>query len=142
MTPLDRAVVWRKLDVITRAVALLAPVMSLSVDAYRADVMRMKAVERLLQEAIEAAADVCAHLLRAAGRPRPATVHDTFAGAGAAGVIPGELAAALAPAAGLRNRLVHEYDELDDARVLASVGAAVRLLPQFAAAVARYLGED
>jgi uncharacterized protein YutE (UPF0331/DUF86 family) len=142
VTPLDRAVVWRKLDVITRDVALLAPAASLSLDAYRADVMRMKAIERLLQEAIEAASDVCAYLLRAGGLPRPATVHDTFVAAGRARLLPPEVAAALAPAAGLRNRLVHEYDDLDDAQVLASVGAAVRLLPQFAAAVARSLGED
>mgnify|MGYP002781190568 FL=1 len=58
---------------------------------------------------------------------------------GAAGFIPMPLADALAPAMGQRDRLVHEYDDLDDAKVHASIPDALRLLPQFAAAVAHYL---
>jgi len=83
--------------------------------------------------------DTCAHLLRAAGLGRSGEAHDTILAAGTAGFIPSHLAHALAPAAGLRNRLVHEYDKLDDAQVHAAIGEAVRLLPQFAAAVEAYL---
>ena len=56
------------------------------------------------------------------------------------GVLPPELAAALAPAAGLRNRLVHEYDDLDDAVVLAAVAEAGRLFPRYVAAVEAVVG--
>lgn len=61
--------------------------------------------------------------------------------AGTAGIVPASLAQALAPATGLRNRLVHECDDLDDAKVHASIAKAVRLLPQFTAAVGRYLDD-
>jgi uncharacterized protein YutE (UPF0331/DUF86 family) len=51
------------------------------------------------------------------------------------GALDAKLAKELAPAAGLRNRLVHEYDDLDDARVLAAIDDAHRLLPRFMASV-------
>lgn len=38
--------------------------------------------------------------------------------------IPMDLAERLAPSAGLRNRLVHEYDRLDHSMVLAAVAMA------------------
>ena len=49
------------------------------------------------------------------------------------------LANALAPAAGLRNRLVHEYDVIDDAIVLAAVHLARRDFAAYVAAVEAYL---
>lgn len=59
--------------------------------------------------------------------------------AGRRGVIPDSLAHSLAPAAGLRSRLVHEYDSIDDAIVLAAVGDACRRFAEYVAAVERYL---
>jgi uncharacterized protein YutE (UPF0331/DUF86 family) len=48
----------------------------------------------------------------------------------------------LAPAAGLRNRIVQEYDDLDDGIVLAAVSEARREFPTFIAAVERYLSKQ
>ena len=55
------------------------------------------------------------------------------------GAIDAALAADLAPAAGLRNRLVHEYDEIDDAIVHRSIPKAIDLLPRFVAQIDSYL---
>lgn len=45
----------------------------------------------------------------------------------------------LAPAAGLRNRIVHEYEELDHVRVLAAAREAQDRLRPYVAAVEAYL---
>jgi uncharacterized protein YutE (UPF0331/DUF86 family) len=42
----------------------------------------------------------------------------------------------------LRHRLVHEYDEIDDAIVLAAVRSARSLYPAYLEAVERYLRAD
>jgi uncharacterized protein YutE (UPF0331/DUF86 family) len=55
------------------------------------------------------------------------------------GVLSCELADALAPSAGLGNRLVHEYDAIVDAIVLDAVRKAQSLFPQYVAAIERYL---
>jgi uncharacterized protein YutE (UPF0331/DUF86 family) len=54
-------------------------------------------------------------------------------------VIPEASARALAPAAGLGNRLVREYDAIDDAIVLAAVRPACRQFGEYVASVEAYL---
>jgi uncharacterized protein YutE (UPF0331/DUF86 family) len=139
MSPLDADVIRRKLAVIVRNLRDLATVEQLSLDDYRADRFRLKGSERLLQELIEAAVDANLHLLRSAGEPTPPDYFLTFIALGRLGVISRELAERLAPAAGLRNRLVHEYDEIDDRIVLKAVGEARRDFAAYAAAVEEYL---
>lgn len=141
MTELDRALVRRKLATIVRNLGDLATVEGLTLEEYRRDRLRQKAVERLLQEAIEAAVDVNLHVVRAWGQATPSDYYESFLAAGRAGVIPEDLARQLAPSAGLRNRLVHEYDAIDDAIVLAAVRDARRQLAAFVAAIERQLGE-
>lgn len=135
MTELDRALVRRKLATITRNLEDLAEVEDLDLGAFTEDRFRQKGTERLLQELIEAAVDVNLHLLRVRGRPTPPDYFTTFVRLGEAGVIPGELARALAPSTGLRNRLVHEYDAIDDAVVLDAVGEARDLFGQYVEAI-------
>lgn len=139
MTELDAELVRRKLAAISRNLADLAAVESLSLAEYRSDRFRQKGTERLLQELIEAAVDANLHLTRAFNRPAPADYYQSFIELGKAGVVSAGLAERLAPAAGLRNRLVHEYDAIDDAMVLRAVGHARRDFGDYLAAVARHL---
>jgi uncharacterized protein YutE (UPF0331/DUF86 family) len=141
VTELDRALVRRKLATIVRNLADLAAVEGLAVDEYRSDRFRQKGTERLLQETIEAAVDVNLHLLRAAGAAAPPDYYESFVAAGRAGLIPEDLARQLAPSAGLRNRLVHEYDVIDDAIVLAAVRAARQQYAAFVTAVEQYVSK-
>ena len=48
-------------------------------------------------------------------------------------ILPEALARALAPSAGLRDRLVHEYDAIDDAKVFAAIPTALDLYRQYSA---------
>lgn len=144
MSPVDREIVRRKLERIADSLRLLEPMKGLSLEAYRGDVYRRKATERLLQEIVEAAVDVNLHLLAAGGGPIPDDLYSSFVALGEAGFLDASLAARLAPSAGLRNRLVHEYDRLDDALILASVREALEMYPASAylASVERALGVD
>lgn len=139
MTELDAALVRRKLATIVRNLEDLAAVEGLSLADYRRDRFRKKGVERMLQEAIDAATDVNLHLLRVSGAPTPADYYESFLALGRADVIPDALAERLAPAAGLRNRLVHEYDELDDEKILDAVTTARSDLGEYIAAVEGHL---
>lgn len=142
MTNVDAALVRRKLATIARDLTDLAGLEGLTADAYRADRMRRKATERLVQEVVEAAVDTNVHLLRAAGRATPGDYFSSFMAAGEARILPDALARELAPSAGLRNRLVHEYDEIDDALVLAAAIKARRLYRDYVAAIEQYLREQ
>jgi len=69
---------------------------------------------KLLQEVIEAAVDLNLHLLRVLGRGSATDYYTTFIALGEARVLPSDLAERLAPSAGVRNRLIHEYDDIYD----------------------------
>ncbi|HYL20955.1 MAG TPA: DUF86 domain-containing protein [Gemmatimonadales bacterium] len=139
MTELDAGLVRRKLAVIAQNLADLAAVERLSVSAYRADRFRQKGTERLLQEIVEAAVDVNLHLLRSRDVPAPSDYYASFVGLGRHDLIPVPLADRLAPSAGLRKRLVHEYDTIDDALVLRAAGDARRDFAAYLAAVERHV---
>ena len=125
MTELDRALAQRKLATIARDLADLRHVAGLSLTEFLSDRFRQKGTERLLQEVVEAAVDLNQHLLLDATGAAAPNYYDSFVLLGEHGIIPRDLAAFLAPSAGLRNRLVHEYDKVDDALVLAAVGVAI-----------------
>ena len=135
MSPIDAAVVRRKLGHIMSSLELLGPIREISLQEYRRRVWERKGVERVLQEAIEAALDINAHLIAELGQDVPDDYFGGFVKLGQLGVLPEELARALAPSAGLRNRLVHEYDALDDAKVLAAVGTILDLYPRYIQAI-------
>lgn len=139
MTEIELGLVRRKLSVLTRDLADLESVAGLDLDEYRRDRLRQKGIERLLQEAVESAVDVNLHLLRAAGAATPPDYHESFIAMGRQGIISPALAAALAPAAGLRNRLVHEYDDIDDALVLRAVATAHAQFGAYVQEIERYL---
>jgi uncharacterized protein YutE (UPF0331/DUF86 family) len=139
MSPLDRDLVRRKLAVIARDLEDLGAIEGLPLAVYDGDRIRQKATERLLQELVDAAVDINLHLIRVGGEDSPADHFTSFARVARLGVIPEELASTLAPASGLRNRIVHEYDRLDNSIVLRAVGFARSRFPEYLESVDRYL---
>lgn len=139
MTEIDAALVRRKLARIRGNLDRLAEVESLSLETYRASALTPKATERLLQETVDAAVDVNLHVLRAGTGESAPDYFESFVRLGRVGVIPDSLARELAPSTGLRNRIVHEYDDLDDAIILAAVARARRSFSQYVEAIERRL---
>jgi uncharacterized protein YutE (UPF0331/DUF86 family) len=83
--------------------------------------------------------DLANHLIASAGWPAARDQRDAFARLAEHGVLDPSLAERLQALAGLRNRLVHLYDDIDDARVQQALGAGLSDLDGFARSVARRL---
>ena len=139
MSPVDAAVIRRKLGHIVAALEALRPLAGLTREEYVARLYERKAAERFLQEAIEAALDINAHLLAETGGLVPDDYYSGFIALGDLGILSPELARRLAPSAGLRNRLVHEYDTLDNDRVLAAIGTLLAQYPRYIQAIEAHL---
>ncbi|HEV8141826.1 MAG TPA: DUF86 domain-containing protein [Methylomirabilota bacterium] len=139
MSPIDAAIIRRKLGRLIAAFEGLGPLARLSLDDYRSRLYERKAAERLLQEAIEAALDINAHVIAELSGDVPEDSHQGFTRMAALGILSADLAHALAPSAGLRNRLVHEYDALDDEKVRDSIGVLLGLYPRYVQAIEAHL---
>lgn len=143
MSPLEEAIVRRKLAVIVENLRALEPITHLSREAYIGDIYKRKATERLLQELIEAAIDINTHMIVASGREVPDDYYESFLKVGELKIISMNLSEKLAPSAGLRNRLVHEYDRLEHSMVLAAVKFAEELYVEYVRQIEKYLsGQD
>lgn len=83
-------------------------------------------IERILELLVITASDIIFHLISAKGEPIPTSYRAAFLRAGEMGVMSGELSRSLALGAGLRNILVHEYEEIDYRLVHNSIPLAIR----------------
>lgn len=131
MSPVDSSVIERKLRLMEERLEALAPIAKLSLEEYRSDLIRRKGAEKLTQELINAAIDTNFHVLVQSGQKAPERAHDSFVALATIGVLDLALAKTLAQFAGLRNRLVHEYEAIDDVKVLAALEEAGRVFPPY-----------
>jgi uncharacterized protein YutE (UPF0331/DUF86 family) len=134
----DEERVARLLQRVTRDAAYLTARRGLPAADLLADETALAAVKYRFITAIEGAARVAHHITVSEGWAAPETNAAAFRELGERGVVSADLAAALARAAGLRNLLVHQYADVDDTTVVASLHR-VTDLDDFVAQVARWL---
>lgn len=136
--------VRRKLQLITDDLGHLDRYRAVSHDDLVADFVVLATVERLLERIVMRAIDVNRHLLveQATGteeRTTRLTYRDSFLMLADLGVYPAGFAEEIAPSAGLRNILVHDYNDADRHVVHAAVGLCLGQYPRYVEYVLAYL---
>lgn len=140
MTPqsLDRSVLTRRLRLLDETLAQLRELRDVDVNTLEQEPLTRAALERLVQVTVDLAIDINAHVVVGLGAPAPETARASFAAAAKAGVIDTKLADELAPAAGLRNLLVHRYADIDLGLLVTGMRQLLERCPEYVAAVARF----
>src|SRR4030043_1698322 len=139
MSPIEKGIIRRKLAVIIENLNALEPTKHMTEKEYSEDIYKRKATERLLQELIEAAIDINTHIIVETGNTAPDDYYESFIKAGELKIISLHLAENLAPSAGLRNRLVHEYDLLEHSMILDAVRNAEELYAKYVQEIEHYV---
>jgi uncharacterized protein YutE (UPF0331/DUF86 family) len=93
--------------------ARLEPLKSKSRGEFDADPYLRDIAERNLEVAAQCVLDISHRLISLAGGAKPRDYYEAILRLGETGVLPPEFAAHLAPLAGFRNILVHEYLTVD-----------------------------
>lgn len=88
---------------------------------YKRDHVKRYAIERLIELIVEVATDCNRHIVAVLSESSPPIYYDTFAEMHNLKILPKELSFRLASTTGLRNRLVHRYEEIDHKIVYYSV---------------------
>jgi uncharacterized protein YutE (UPF0331/DUF86 family) len=139
MSPVEEGILRRKLAAIVENLKALEPIARMTQTQYLEDLYKRKATERLLQELIEAAIDINTYIIVQTGQSVPDDYYESFIKAGALQIISSDLAEKLAPSAGLRNRLVHEYNMLEHSVVLDAVRKSEDLYTEYVRQVEDYI---
>jgi uncharacterized protein YutE (UPF0331/DUF86 family) len=136
---IDPELMTRKMVLITADLKAIETLARRPLEDYIASSTDEVLVERYLERIIGRMIDINYHLMTEAGHPPPRDYFDSFTHLARIGVLPPAFATQIAASAGLRNRLVHEYDEIDPERVYEGLQAAVRDVPEYLRHIERYL---
>ena len=128
---IDATLVTRKLLLITTDLEPLRAIHSRGRDAFLASPFDQAVVERLLERTVTRMIDVNYHLITGAGLPPPSDYHASFVQLRDIEVLDAAFAARIARAAGLRNRLVHDYEDIDAGKVYEGLEAALTDVPTY-----------
>ncbi|MBC6431781.1 DUF86 domain-containing protein [Nostoc sp. HG1] len=139
MSNIDHEIVLVRLRLIAKYYNTLEEYRSTSLDDFLGDFRQQLVVERLLQLMTQAAIDINEHILSKLSPRNSATNFEAFIELSKYEVIAPELATQLAPSSGLRNPLVHEYDDIDPKEVFKAISFALQQYPLYVRQVNNYL---
>ncbi len=141
MTPpsLDREQAGARLRTMRETLDELASLRGVDAARLEAEPLTRAAAERLIQVVVDLAVDINAHVAVVATGAAPQTGRDSFFAAATSGAMTEDLAAALAPAAGLRNVLVLRYTDIRTDLVAAAIDTVLDGFAEYVRQVATYL---
>lgn len=136
---LDRDIIEKRIASIVDYLSDLEQIRGLSFEEYRSDTLRKRGIEKTIINIVQAAIDINNYLLAKVSKTYAADNYDSFIQMGEHNIIPREFAVRIAPVAGLRNRLVHEYDKIDDAIAHESIQEVLGLFPEYIEKIREFL---
>lgn len=124
---LNKHFIVRKLQLIEEDLTKLQPFADKTIDQIAQQPLEQAAVERYLERIITRAIDVNNHVIAELGNvTQPVkTYRDTFLALAELKIYPKDFAEQIAPSAGLRNALIHEYDTIDQQMLEKSIKQAI-----------------
>ncbi len=137
---IDRELVIRKMVLITEDLRRLEVLARKSREEYLASEIDETLAERYLERLIGRMIDVNYHVLTESGEAPPRDYHESFLALSRIGALPAHFVGRVAVCAGLRNRIVHSYDDLDPSRVYDSLRDALADVPAYLAGIRSFLG--
>ena len=124
-------VIRRKLINLSEYIKELEPFLQYSYEQYISNYFIKRTGERLLQLIVENMVDINSILISEMNHAPSKDYYSSFEIIGKLGVIPMNFATELAPCTGMRNRLVHEYDKIQDKIVYDSIKKVIEMVNMY-----------
>jgi uncharacterized protein YutE (UPF0331/DUF86 family) len=137
---IDATLIIRKINLISQDFKEIVELSRKNLQEFLASRVDEVLAERYLERMIGRMIDINYHLITESGSPPPADYYQSFLRLERLDILPHDLAKTIAACAGLRNRIVHEYDAIDPARIHEALQTAARDVPQYLSHVHRYIG--
>ena len=109
---IDRIFIETKLSYIQAYYQELEGVLGYSDHEIKSDILKLRALERIIQLVVDEIIDINNHIIRYVQLRVPEDFQSTFLILAENKILPEEFARRIAPVVGLRNRLVHRYEKV------------------------------
>ena len=138
---IDTHFIRRKIKLIQEDLSELDALAHYSFDEITKDHIKYLAVERLLEKIIMRAIDINQHMIAELGKgdEQVRGYEDTFYILSQLGIYSEEFARQIAPSAGLRNRLVHEYNDTRQEIIYKSIGEAIGQYVKYCDSILKFI---
>lgn len=125
---MDKEFIQRKISLIQDELMRLTEFENMTLEEVAKDYKSQAIVERLLERIITRAIDINQHMIAELGGPFPGvrSYHQTFLRLGDFKIYSKDFAQKIAPCAGLRNVLVHDYNNIDQELLHKSIQSAIQ----------------
>jgi len=111
----------------------------ISLEEYNHNIIYRRAIERTMQLIVECATDINNMLLKVYGKKGSTDYFNSFIDISELNIIPTNFALKIAPSTGLRNILVHEYEDINDEIVYHSIGTCLVYYLEYMDLINQYL---
>ncbi|KKP78197.1 MAG: hypothetical protein A2271_04315 [Candidatus Moranbacteria bacterium RIFOXYA12_FULL_35_19] len=128
---IDKSIIIRKITLINKDLKSLKKLSQLSLKTYLSKSEYEAMTERYLERIIGRMIDINYHILLEAEKENPIDYYSSFIELGKKKYLPLKLSITMADSAGLRNRLAHEYDEIDEKKVFEAMNSCLRDVPKY-----------
>jgi uncharacterized protein YutE (UPF0331/DUF86 family) len=121
---INQKFVKRKISLIQDELVLLEKMAHFTLEEVIADFMKQATIEHILERIINRAIDINQHIIKEMATKEispPKDYTETFSALAILGVYPEKFAKSIAKSVGTRNKLTHDYDEVDHALIYSSM---------------------
>lgn len=139
---IDIELINRKLLLIGQDLEGLAELSGRPESEYMANRIYEAAAERYLERMIGRMIDINFHILVESEQAPPSDYYQSFIKLVELGIYDSEFARTIAGSAGLRNRIAHEYDEINPAQVYKAIGSAKTDVPKYIRSIEEFLNKS
>jgi uncharacterized protein YutE (UPF0331/DUF86 family) len=137
--PVDIPLINRKITLINEDLKNLKALSKLSLKTYLSKADYEALAERYLERVIGRMIDINFHILAEEENKMPTDFYNSFIEMGEKKYLSLSFAKKMANSAGLRNRLAHEYDEIDAKKVFAAVKTSLTDIPKYLRSIVKSL---
>jgi uncharacterized protein YutE (UPF0331/DUF86 family) len=135
-------VIRRKLINLSGYIQELEPFQNYTYEHYVSNYFVKRTGERLVQLIVENMVDINSIIISAKNQPPPKDYFSSFETMGKLNVLSKDFASELAPCTGMRNRLVHEYDKIEDQIVFESITKLIEATTQYIKLIKDYIDNN
>ena len=141
---LDKDLIKRKIASIQNELMVLIEFENLTIEETAKDFKTQALVERLLERIITRAIDTNRYIIAELGAhlPFPKKHRETFLWLAELGVYSKDFAEKIAPSAGFRNALVHEYNNIDKKILQKSIKEAIQEFNEYGKYILEFLDKQ
>lgn len=136
---MSKEVLIQKLDLIVAELHKLQEIARTPREEYLSDYTKYYTGERIIEKIVGAAIDINTHLLVANGEKVPDTYYDSFIVVSRLGLFSFEFAQKIAQSARMRNKIIHEYEAIQEEQIYDSFDRAIEEYSKYVKYIEEFL---